>query len=298
VLILGENGTGKELVARAIHDHSPRAKRPFVGVNCAAIPRELFESELFGHERGAFTGATSRRRGKFARADGGTLFLDEVGEIPTELQPKILRALEEGRIEPVGSDREVEVDVRVVAATNRDLLRDVREGRFREDLYYRLESVTLAVPPLRERAGDVDALSEHFLETVCARNNLKRRCLSARALERLRAYPFPGNVRELRNLVERLVILASGDPIDLDDVEDALPRDRSGPATAGPVRPGAPLREIVEGVERAAIEDALRRHGGAMAAAARELGLERSHLYKKVKALGVRRPGDGGRDDS
>ena len=298
VLILGENGTGKELVARAIHDHSPRAKRPFVGVNCAAIPRELFESELFGHERGAFTGATSRRRGKFARADGGTLFLDEVGEIPSELQPKILRALEEGRIEPVGSDREIEVDVRIVAATNRDLLRDVREGRFREDLFYRLESVSLAVPPLRDRADDVAALAEHFLETVCARNNLKRRRLSDRAVARMKAYPFPGNVRELRNLIERLVILAPGDPIDLADVEDALPRGRGETVSGRSARSGGTLREIVEDVEKVAIENALRRHGGAMAAAARELGLERSHLYKKVKALGVRRPGDDGGSDS
>ena len=177
-------------------------------------------------------------------------------------------------------------------------MRDVRDGRFREDLYYRLESVTLSVPPLRDRAGDVAALSAHFLETVCARNNLRRRRLSDRALARLQAYPFPGNVRELRNLIERLVILAPDDPIDVDDVEDALPRSRAGAGSAGPVRAGAPLREIVEDVERAAIEDALRRHGGAMAAAARELGLERSHLYKKVKALGVRRPGDGGEGDS
>jgi DNA-binding NtrC family response regulator len=295
VLILGENGTGKELVARAIHAESPRRARPFVGVNCAAIPRDLFESELFGHERGAFTGATARRRGKFVRADGGTLFLDEVGEIPLELQPKILRALEAGRIEAVGGDREVEVDVRVIAATNRDLPADVARGRFREDLYYRLEGVSLTVPPLRERAADVPALVEHFLHASCAEHNLKPRTIAPDAVGRLRAHPWPGNVRELRNLVERMVILTERDRIELRDVEEALPArgggSASGRSAGGPA--GRPLKEILEATERQAIEDALRRHGGTMAAAARELGLERSHLYKKARALGVRRPGDG-----
>jgi len=296
VLILGENGTGKELVARAIHARSTRAQKAFVGVNCAAIPRELFESELFGHERGAFTGATSRRRGKFVRADGGTLFLDEIGEIPFELQPKLLRSIETGRIEPVGSDREIEVDVRIVAATNRDLRADVESGRFRQDLFYRLEGVTLTVPPLRERSDDVPALVAHFLDLVCRENNLRRRELTPEAIARLRAHAFPGNVRELRNVVERLLILASGETIDVPDVEEALPRPTGGAATRG--GRGRTLREILEDVERRAIEDALRRNGGTMAAAARELGLERSHLYKKVRALGARRPGPSDDDGS
>jgi len=294
VLILGENGTGKELVARAIHDHSGRAKKPFVGVNCAAIPRELIESELFGHERGAFTGATARRRGKFVRADGGTLFLDEVGEIPPEAQPKLLRALESGRVEPVGSEREVETDVRVVAATNRDLRGEVERGRFREDLFYRLEGVTLTVPPLRERAEDVPALVEHFLASACARNGLRAKRMTDRAVARLAAHGYPGNVRELRNLVERLVILATTDPIDVADVEAALPAGAGRSASPGGGGAAGSLREILERAERRAIEEALRRNAGRMAAAARDLELERSHLYKKVRALGVRRPGDGG----
>ncbi len=288
VLVTGENGTGKELVARAIHRHSPRAARPFVSVNCAAIPRELFESELFGHERGAFTGATTRRRGKFVRADGGTLFLDEVGEIPQELQPKILRALEAGAVEPVGSDREVEVDVRVVAATNQDLDAAVAGGRFREDLYYRLKVVTLDVPPLRERREDIPALVAHFVRSASERNNLRPRRITAAAVERLSRHPFPGNVRELRNLVERLVILARGDDIDVADVEDALPEAAAAPATDGRA-----LRDVMEDVERRVVRAALERNGWRMAATARELGLERSHLYKKVRALGIEKPATG-----
>jgi len=202
VLIQGENGTGKELVARALHRHSPRSGKPFIGMNCAAVPRDLFESELFGHERGAFTGATSRRKGRFVRADGGTLFLDEVAEIPSELQSKLLRCLETGIVEPVGSDREIQVDVRVLAATNRDLEKEVAAGRFREDLFYRLNVVGLTVPPLRERAEDVPALLEHFLGEVCRANNLRPVALSPEAVQLLAAYRFPGNVRELRNLVE------------------------------------------------------------------------------------------------
>ncbi len=218
VLILGENGSGKELIAHALHANSPRAGGPFVRVNCAAVPRDLFESELFGHEKGAFTGATARRRGKFVRADGGTLFLDEVGETPPELQPKLLRALESGEVEPVGSEREVTVDVRVLAATNRDLENDVSGGRFRQDLYYRLQVVTLTAPPLRERLPDVPALATRFLEQAVAENKTTARTFNAAALRRLADHSYPGNVRELRNLVERLAILTTGEMIDAADV--------------------------------------------------------------------------------
>ena len=191
VLILGENGTGKELIARALHRHSPRADAPFVRVNCAAIPRDLFESELFGHERGAFTGATARRRGKFVRANGGTVFLDEVGEIPLGLQSKILRVLESGEVEPVGSDDETTVDVRILAATNRDLEGDVAAGRFREDLFYRLKVVILEAPPLRQRFEDVSALAEHFLGVLCDENNLRPKRLTPDALDCLRTHAWP-----------------------------------------------------------------------------------------------------------
>ena len=288
VLILGENGTGKELIARALHHRSGRSEGPYVRVNCAAIPRDLFESELFGHERGAFTGATTRRRGKFARADGGTIFLDEIGEIPTELQPKILRVIESGEIEPVGSDDERTVDVRVIAATNRDLERAVEEGRFREDLYYRLKVVILEAPPLRARMDDLPALAEHFLKLACVENAIPGKSLAPEGLELLKAHAWPGNVRELANLIERLVILTPGDPIGAVEVREALPDPRRsvGGKPDGP----RPLRDTMTDLEREVVLAALERNRWRMAATARELDLERSHLYKKLKALGIEKP--------
>ena len=286
VLVLGENGTGKELIARALHRHSPRAAQPFVKVNCAAIPRELFESELFGHERGSFTGATARRRGKFLRAHLGTLFLDEVGEIPAELQAKLLRALESGEIEPVGSEREIRVDVRVIAATNQVLESAVAEGRFRRDLYYRLQVVTLEAPPLRQRLADLPELVRRFLELACSENNLPAKRVDDDAIRAMQTHDFPGNVRELRNLVERLVILTAGDLIRSADVVLHLPH---GPGEQG-TEPAGTLRERVLAFERRTIRRLLESHGWHMTAAAAELGLERSHLYKKLKALGIERP--------
>lgn len=288
VLILGENGSGKELIARALHRHSPRSAAPFVRVNCAAVPRDLFESELFGHERGAFTGATRRRRGKFQRAHRGTLFLDEVAEIPLELQAKLLRSLESGEVEPVGSDHELKVDVRVIAATNRDLERAVSEEKFRRDLYYRLQVVTLEAPPLRQRKGDIPALAEHFLAQACADNNLPVKRISPRAMERLAAHGYPGNVRELRNIVERLVILTPGEEIGPHEVEESLPADISA-STGMPELQGG-LRETLAEVERRLVLETLTKHGWRMAASARELGLERSHLYKKLRLLGIEKP--------
>jgi DNA-binding NtrC family response regulator len=289
VLILGENGSGKELIAHALHAHSPRAAGPFVRVNCAAIPRDLFESELFGHEKGAFTGATARRRGKFVRADGGTLFLDEVGEISLGLQAKLLRALESGEIEPVGSEREVRVDVRVLAATNCDLEEVVAAGEFRQDLYYRLQVVTLSAPPLRDRLGDVPALANRFLQQVLVENKLPARRLSDNALQRLATHTYPGNVRELRNLVERLAILSAGEMIRVADVSGQL-----SPAEAlvgGPVPAlRGTLRETMSALERDLLVQTLERHGWKMSEAARELGLERSHLYKKLKAHEIEKP--------
>jgi DNA-binding NtrC family response regulator len=288
VLILGENGTGKELIARALHRHSTRASRPFVCVNCAAIPRELFESELFGHERGAFTGATTRRRGKFARAHGGTLFLDEVAEIPTGLQAKLLRALESGQIEPLGGEREERVDVRVLAATNRNLEQAISRGEFRQDLYYRLQVVTLRAPALRERKQDIPDLAARFLKQACDENHLRKK-LDESALERLARHDFPGNVRELKNLVERMVILAPGNVIDQDDVDRALPAGVSGEEPPG-ARLGGTLRETLAGFERRVVLQVLEEQQWRMTAAAERLGLERSHLYKKLKALGIEKP--------
>jgi DNA-binding NtrC family response regulator len=289
VLITGENGTGKELVARALHRHSSRASGPFVRLNCAAIPAELFESELFGHEKGAFTGATSRRTGKFLRADGGTLFLDEIGEIPLKLQPKLLRALESGEVEPIGSGRELRVDVRVISATNRDLEKAVAEGQFREDLYYRLEVVVIHAPALRERRGDIPELVHHFLRGACAENNLRVRTITPQAMEMLAAHDYPGNVRELRNLIERLVILAPEEVIGEHAVREALPPAGRAAPVADPAAPGR-LRDTMADLERQVIVAALERNGWRMSATARELGLERSHLYKKVRALGIERP--------
>ncbi len=284
VLIEGENGTGKELVARALHAASPRRDRPFVPVNCAAIPDELIESELFGHERGAFTGATQARRGRFEEAHGGTLFLDEVGDLSPRAQTKLLRVLQEQELTRVGGNRAIKVDVRVLAATNRGLAALVKEGRFREDLYYRLAVVPIAVPPLRDRAEDVPLLVEHFSSQIAKERGTRPRAFSPAALDLLGRYAFPGNIRELRNLVERLLIMSQGSRVGAEEVAAVLPRDEQE-AASGSAEP-ARLAEAVREFERARIEEALRAEGGSMTKAAARLGLERSHLYKKMKTLG------------
>jgi DNA-binding NtrC family response regulator len=287
VLVTGERGTGKELVARALHRASPRAKAALERLNCAAVPAELIESELFGHEAGAFTGATKQRAGKFERADGGTLFLDEVGDMAPSMQAKLLRVLQEREIERVGGSETLKVDVRVVAATNRDLRADSASGTFRADLFDRLNVVPIELPPLRARRSDIPELAEHFLALSRRENARPGITLDAGALAALSDHPFPGNVRELKNLVERLVILSPDDQVTRADVERslgaaALAKER------GLYRDGVPFRVLSEDAERTIIEEALAAHGGQMAATARALGLERSHLYKKAKALGLR----------
>jgi DNA-binding NtrC family response regulator len=292
VLVTGERGTGKELVARAIHRVSPRASGPLQKLNCAAVPAELIESELFGHEAGAFTGATKQRRGRFERAHGGTLFLDEVGDMPAPMQAKLLRVLQEREIERVGGSETVVVDVRVIAATNRDLVAACDAGDFRADLYDRLNVVPLPIPPLRARRDDIPGLALHFLQLFAQANARPAAKLTDDALQTLAGHAFPGNVRELRNLVERLVILNPEDTIDARDVERALGMAGS-PGSVGLYRPGVPFRVLAEQAERSIVEEALAHHGGQMAATARALGLERSHLYKKARALGLRSPKDG-----
>ncbi len=287
VLVTGERGTGKELVARAIHQLSPRAKGPLEKLNCAALPSELIESELFGHEAGAFTGATKQRRGKFERATGGTLFLDEVGDMPLPMQAKLLRVLQEREIERVGGNETIKVDTRVVAATNRDLVKACEEDAFRADLYDRLNVVPLHIPPLRARREDVPILARHFLALAAKSNDRPTMKIDDDAIQALVAYSFPGNVRELRNLVERLVILTPDDVIRAIDVKNCLPGGTS-PKAQGLYRPGVPFRVLVEEAERQILQDALTHHGGQMAATARALDLERSHLYKKARALGLR----------
>ncbi len=287
VLVTGERGTGKELVARAIHALSPRAKGPLEKLNCAALPSELIESELFGHEAGAFTGATRQRRGKFERASGGTLFLDEVGDMPLPMQAKLLRVLQEREIERVGGSETIAIDVRVVAATNRDLVAACESGAFRPDLYDRLHVLPLAIPPLRARREDVPGLARHFLALAMEANDRRGVRLEPSALSALSAYSWPGNVRELRNVIERLVILTPDDVVGEDDVRACLPGG-SGARTAGLYRPGVPFRVLVEEAERVVLQEALAHHGGQMAATARALDLERSHLYKKARALGLR----------
>ena len=283
VLIQGESGTGKELVARALHQCSPRARGPFVPVHCAALAPTLLESELFGHEKGAFTGAVERRRGRFELADGGTLFLDEVGEIDPALQVKILRVLEERKFERVGGTETVEVDVRLVAATNRDLKKRVAEGAFREDLFYRLYVVNMLLPPLRERDGDIVLLAQHYLKTLAAENGKTLKGITPEAMDALTAYAWPGNVRELRNVIERMVVLGHGDRLGVRDLPAHL--RAAGPGGAG-ARPGTALRDA----ERQLIEEALRRHKGHRTRAARDLGISRRTLHRKLNEFGLRTP--------
>ncbi len=294
VLITGENGTGKELVARAIHEASPRAAGPFIKLNCAAVPGELIESELFGHEKGSFTGAHQQRRGKFELADGGSLLLDEVGDMPLAMQAKLLRVLQEGELERVGSAETIAVDVRVLAATNQDLAAAIAAGRFRRDLYYRLAVVPIQLPPLRQRSSDIPELAAHFMHAVCRRNNRRPKRFAPGALEALARHDFPGNVRELKNSIERLVILVPDEEIQPAAVERVLnlgqpcsPQIPSGGAEAL-YAPDRPLKEMVAEAERSLIRRALADCDGHVTNAARQLGLERSHLYKKMKALGIK----------
>ena len=289
VLINGENGSGKELVARAIHALSARAEQSLVEVNCAAIPEELIESELFGHEKGAFTGAVARRRGRFELADGGTLFLDEVGDMSLKTQAKVLRALEEQSFERVGGKETIKVDVRVIAASNRDLSTLIAEGRFREDLYYRLNVIPIEVPPLRARREDIPLLVEHFLALFCAENGKRLKRLSAEAVAYFVGYDWPGNVRELRNMVERLVILAPGDTIVPDDLPAPL-RPRGDAPIAGAEARERTLKEARDNFERAYILAELRAHDWNMTRTAERLGIERSHLYRKVRAHRITPP--------
>jgi two-component system nitrogen regulation response regulator NtrX len=284
VLIHGENGSGKELVARAIHALSARREAPFVEVNCAAIPEELIESELFGHERGAFTGALARRRGKFETADSGTVFLDEIGDMSLKTQAKVLRALEEQAFERVGGRETLKVDVRVIAASNRDLPSLIAQGAFREDLFYRLNVIPIEVPPLRARKEDVPALVEHFIRVFCAENGKRLKTVAPAALTWFMTYEWPGNVRELRNMVERLVIMVPGDGIGPDDLPPPLrPKSELAPALGE----GKPLKEARDSFERAYILAELRAQDWNMTRTAERLGIERSHLYRKIRAYGI-----------
>jgi len=292
VLILGETGTGKELIARSIHSKSRRSDKPFVKVNCPAIPANLIESEFFGHEKGAFTGATNRREGRFSVADGGTIFLDEIGELSTDLQSKLLRVLQEGEFEPVGSSKTIKVDVRVIAATNRDLLKEVKGGRFREDLYYRLNVFQIELPPLRERAGDIEKLARAFTDKYSKRNGITVNPLTKQDIARLESYPWPGNIRELQNVMERAVITATGGRLNL---ERALPASRDDIVTGldpGTADDGAQVfsdKELKE-LERKNIVRALEKTGWKVAGkdgAAAILGIPTSTLNSKMKSLGI-----------
>jgi len=286
VLITGESGTGKELAATAIHEGSPRAAGPFVRVNSAAIPRELVESEMFGHEKGAFSGAVAARRGRFELADGGTLFLDEVADLGPEAQAKLLRALEVGEFERVGGERPVRVDVRVLAATNRDLGAAIAAGGFREDLFYRLNVLPLHMPPLRERREDIPELVEHFLERLRVRHGFNLPRLSAGAMSRLCAYDWPGNARELANLCERLAILHPDRQV---EGEELAPLLGDGVPPGGTGEEGTPLTDRLDSYERGILEAALDEAAGNVAEAARRLSTDRANLYRRMRRLGIER---------
>jgi len=283
VCILGETGTGKELVARTLHDRSPRRNGPFVTLNCAAVPAELVESELFGHEKGAFTGAAARHTGKFEQAEGGTLFLDEIGDMPQPMQAKLLRVLETGEIERVGSDRPSSVDVRVIVATHRNLEELVRDGKFRQDLYHRIYVFPMTLPRLRDRREDIPALVEHFARQVANQNGWKPVNITDQAMERLTVYSWPGNVRELRNVVERLLLFAVNNEVNLQSINMALPQAQGG---AAHLHTGTLAQQVHE-FEREVILAELDRQQHHITNTAKALGLERSHLYKKCQQLGI-----------
>jgi two-component system, NtrC family, nitrogen regulation response regulator NtrX len=284
VCILGETGTGKELIARTLHERSPRAAGPFVTLNCAAVPAELIESELFGHEKGSFTGAAGRHIGKFEQAEGGTLFLDEIGDMPLAMQAKLLRVLEESEIERIGSNQPIAVNVRVLVATHRNLEDLVREGRFRQDLFHRVYVFPLTLPPLRERREDIPLLVAHFARLICVHNGWKLISFTPDAMQSLSAYSWPGNIRELRNVVERLILLANAEEVTADTVRSALPptADPHAVDTAS-----GSLADRVQSFERETILAELKRHNYHITNAAKALGLERSHLYKKAGQLGI-----------
>ena len=283
ILVIGENGTGKELVARAIHASSPRAAKPFVRLNCDAIPRDLIESELFGHEKGAFTGATTQKRGKFELARGGTLFLDEVGDMSLDTQAKLLRVLEENEMERVGGTQTIPLDARVVAATNKTLTQEIATGNFREDLYFRLAVITIRVPPLRERGADIVRLAEGFLQQYCDDNGRRAKTLTGAARALLAQYEWPGNARELRNMMERIVIMHDDDAVDDEHLRPLLLAASDGEAPVG----GGSLRENLDTFERRTIEKALSAANGNIAQAARSLGLDRANLHRKLRRFGL-----------
>jgi DNA-binding NtrC family response regulator len=297
VLIHGETGVGKELLARSVHFSGARRERAFVAVNCAAIPEELFESELFGFRKGAFTGAHEHRRGLFQMANGGTLLLDEIGEMPVHLQSKLLRVLEERKVTSLGADRAVDIDVRFIATTNKDLQAEVERGAFRRDLFYRLSVMPVRVPPLRERPEDIPLLAEHFLEQASRRCKKPVRAIAPESLQALLRYPWPGNVRELENVIERAVIVARGEAL------DGLQRFLGSPGAHAPVDLGLPFRDakarVVEEFERAYIQGVLEAHGGKLTAAARHADMDPKNFSDKLARYGLRRtpaldPGEGG----
>ena len=285
VAIQGETGTGKELIARTIHQKSARHAGPFVTLNCAAVPAELIESELFGHEKGSFTGAATRHVGKFEQASGGTLFLDEIGDMPLVMQSKLLRVLEEGEIERIGGDKPIAVDARVVVATHRNLEEMVRQGSFRADLFHRVYVFPIALPPLRERIDEIPVLAEYFAAQVATQNGWRAKHFSTESLVILQRYTWPGNVRELRNVVERVLLLSAAETVSAEEVNLALPVSRNGETT--PSTGSGPLTQRIESFEREVLLAELRRHHHHMTNTARALGLERSHLYKKCQQLGI-----------
>ena len=287
VCILGETGTGKELVARAIHEKSPRRENAFITLNCAAVPAELIESELFGHEKGSFTGAAGRHTGKFEQAEGGTLFLDEIGDMPLSMQAKLLRVLEEGEVERVGGEKPIKVNVRVIVATHRNLEELARKNEFRLDLFHRIYVFPLFLPPLRERSEDFPDLVAHFARQVAAQNGWKEKVFTAEAIAALRKYSWPGNVRELRNIVERLVLLAAEHTITAEEVRLVLPGGEAASSGGNTDAGQGTLFERTEAFEREVLLGEIRRHNFHMTNVARALGLERSHLYKKCQQLGI-----------
>jgi two-component system nitrogen regulation response regulator NtrX len=303
VLIMGESGVGKELVARTIHRNSLRSRERFVQVNCAAIPEELIESELFGHEKGSFTGATEKQVGKFEQADRGTIFLDEVGDMSAKTQAKVLRVLQEGEVERLGSARTIKVDVRVIAATNKNLEEEIEKGHFREDLYFRLAVIPIYVPPLRERQDDIPLLVRHYMDYFSRENNVRPKRVTQSAMEALQRYRWKGNIRELRNTVERMIIMTGGDTIDLPDLPDGVRSPSSSSASGGLATPkpgsgagqaeAGTLREFKENAERAFLVGKLRENGWNISKTAEVIGTPRSNLYKKLEQYQISQDSDG-----